>query len=116
MGEEDAAEGNHHSRGRGRDGGAREGASSILISAAIEAEIAASADSGDDKQEFLETLGSGGNRLGAADPPGLRPAGPADVLHGGTKGGPRVDRAHGLDRPASRRRDPHGLRAGLHPR
>ena len=55
VGEEDAAEGNHHSKAV-EEMAEREGASSILISAAIEAEIAA-LPTAEDKQEFLETLG-----------------------------------------------------------
>lgn len=55
VGEEDAAEGNHHSQAV-EAMAEQEGASSILISAAIEAEIAA-LPTAEDKQEFLETLG-----------------------------------------------------------
>ncbi|MGB0439961.1 MAG: redox-regulated ATPase YchF, partial [Paracoccaceae bacterium] len=55
VGEEDAAEGNHHSAAV-FELAEREGASAILISAAIEAEIAA-LPTEDDKREFLETLG-----------------------------------------------------------
>ena len=55
VGEEDAAKGNHHSKAV-EEMAEREGASSILISAAIEAEIAA-LPTAEDKQEFLETLG-----------------------------------------------------------
>ena len=55
VGEEDAAKGNHHSAAV-FELAEREGASAILISAAIEAEIAA-LPTEDDKREFLETLG-----------------------------------------------------------
>jgi len=55
VGEEDAAEGNHHSAAV-FELAEREGASAILISAAIEAEIAA-LPTEEDKREFLETLG-----------------------------------------------------------
>ena len=55
VGEEDAAEGNHNSAAV-FELAEREGASAILISAAIEAEIA-SLPTEEDKREFLETLG-----------------------------------------------------------
>ena len=57
-------------------------------------------------------------RRGGARPhhPGrLPPAGAAHVLHGGPEGGARLDRARGLNRAAGRGRDPHRLRARLHP-
>ena len=50
------------------------------------------------------------------DPRRLQAARPADLLHGGAEGGARVDdprRGHGA---AGGRRDPHRLRARLHPR
>jgi len=55
VGEEDAGEGNDYSRAV-EEFAKAEGSSSILISAAIEAEIAA-LPTEEDKQEFLETLG-----------------------------------------------------------
>ena len=55
VGEEDAAEGNHHAAAV-MELAEREGASAILISAAIEAEIAA-LPTEEDKRDFLETLG-----------------------------------------------------------
>ena len=50
------------------------------------------------------------------DPRRLQAARPADLLHRGPEGSARLDRAHRRDRAAGGRRDPHGLREGLHPR
>ena len=49
-------------------------------------------------------------------PRGLPPAGTPDVLHRGAEGSARLDRARGRDGAAGGGRDPHGLRARLHPR
>ena len=46
----------------------------------------------------------------------LPAARPADLLHRGPQGGPRVDHPRRRHRAAGRRRDPHRLRARLHPR
>ncbi len=46
----------------------------------------------------------------------LPAARPADVLHRGTEGSARLDRARGRDCAAGRGRDPHRFRARFHPR
>ncbi len=51
---------------------------------------------------------------GHAGPGGLPPAGPAELLHRGPQGGPRLDGAHWRQGPRGRGRHPLRLRARLH--
>jgi len=82
----------------------------VAISAKLEAEMAEMSD--EDRQMFLEELGlhePGLNRL-------IRSAYDLLGLHRRRQGSARLDHPQGRHRPASRWRDPHRLREGLHPR
>ena len=87
-----------------------EDAELLIISAQTEADIA-ELESYEEKQMFLQDMGL--NESGCDD---LPPAEPADVHHGGRDGGEGVDFPQGMESPAVRRRNPHGLRKGIHPR
>ena len=113
VGEDEAAAGNALSAAVAEMAEAQ-GAATVVISAAIEEEIAQLAP--EDAAEFLEGLGTGGARARSPHPRGLRPAGPADLLHRGPEGGARLDRPARHGGAAGRRRDPWRFRAQVHPR
>ena len=60
--------------------------------------------------------GPAGGRPQPADPRGLPPARPHHLLHGRPQGGARLDRHARHQGAQGRRRHPHRLREGLHPR
>ena len=93
---------------------AEQGAEVVVISAAIEAELAQLPDG--ERAEFLASLGLDGAGVEPRHPLGLQAARTQDVLHGRAEGSARVDRQARRDGAASRGRDPHGLRARLHSR
>jgi GTP-binding protein YchF len=93
---------------------AKEGAPVVPVCASMEAEIA-NLD-GDDKQAFLDDLGLAEPGLDRVIHAGYKLLGPADLLHRGSEGSARVDGRGRRDRAAGRRRHPHRLREGLHPR
>ena len=112
--EADAAGGNAESR-RVAEFAAAQGAGTVVISAAIEAELTQLADD-DERREYLAALG--------LDEPGL-----TRVIRAGYRlldlvtfltVGPKEARAwtvpNGSQGAAGRRRDPHRFREGLHPR
>ena len=76
---------------RVREYAKKEGAPVVAICAKLEAEIADL--SGEEKEDVPRRHGPHGAGIEPTDPRHVRPAGPADLLHRGTEGGARVDRA-----------------------
>ena len=86
-----------------------EGAGCLTVCARIEEEIAELEPA--EKAEYLQELGiqeSGLDKL-------IGSAGPYELSHRRTKGGPGLDHQQGHQGSPGRRQDPHGLRTGLHP-
>ena len=93
---------------------AAQGARTVVISAAIEAEIAQLPD--DEEQEFLEALGLDEPGLDRLIRAGYELLGPHHLLHRRAEGDARLDHPQGRQGAAGRRRHPHRFRARLHPR
>ena len=89
-----------------------EGAGVVVVSAAIEAEVAQLPEA--DRAEFLEGLGPARQRPGSRDSCRLRPAGADHLLHRRAEGDARVDDRARHQGAAGRSSDPQGLRAGFH--
>ena len=92
----------------------KRGMLSVVISAAIEAEVAQLAP--EDQGDYLASLGLTGDRPRPRRPCRLPAARPGDLLHGRAEGGARLDGAPRGQGAGSCRCDPHRLREGLHPR
>ncbi len=92
----------------------RENAPVVAVCAKVEAEIADLSDA--DKEIFLADMGMSEPGLARMIRAGYTAARPADVFHRRPQGSARVDGDARRDRAAGRRRDPHRLREGLHPR
>ena len=86
----------------------------VAICAKIEAELADM----DDEDQHAVPGRDGPGRAGPEppDPRRLQAARPADLLHRRREGSARLDDPRRRHRAAGRRRDPHRLRARLHPR
>ena len=91
-----------------------EGAPVVAICAAIEAQMADLDD--EEKKIFLADMGLDEPGLDRLIRAGYAAARPADLLHRRREGSARLDHPGRRDRAAGRRRDPHRLRARLHPR
>jgi GTP-binding protein YchF len=111
--EANAAAGNAHSA-RVFAKAATEGAEAVVVSAAIEADIATMPPGGPGR--VPGRVGAGGNRPRACHPRRLQAAPPPYVLHGRTQGGTCLDRAVGQQGPPGRGSDTHRFRARLHSR
>ena len=92
----------------------KRGMLSVVISAAIEAEVAQLAP--EDQGDYLASLGPDGDRPGPCRPCRLPAPRPGDLLHGRPEGSARLDGAPRGQGAGSRRCDPHRLREGFHPR
>jgi ribosome-binding ATPase YchF (GTP1/OBG family) len=90
-----------------------EGAGAVIISAAIEPR--SRPWPAEDRAEFLKDLGSR-RPPRPHHPRRLRPARPHHLLHRRPQGSARLDVEKGCEGAAGRGRDPHRLRARLHPR
>ena len=111
--EASAATGNEWSRkveARAKD----EGAEAVVISAAIEAEVALLTDP-KDKQEFLASLGSHGSRASIASSAPATTARSHHLLHRRPQGSAGLDRASRRQGAGGGGRHPHRFRARLHP-
>ncbi len=95
-----------------RDAGGRRGGG--RCAPRMEAEIAQLEDA--EKGEFLKDMGLAEPGLDRVIRARLPAAGPADLFHRGREGSARLDGPGGFHRAAGGGRDPHGFRAGLHPR
>ena len=111
--EGDAANGNDLSA-RVFEKAKAEGAEAVVVSAAIEAEIATMPV--EDRGEFLSELGLEETGLARGDHRGIPIAPPAHLLHRRAEGGARLDRPCRRDRARGGGRDPHRFRERLHPR
>ena len=111
--EGDAAAGNALSK-RVFDKAAAEGAKAVVISAAIEAEIATLPP--EDREHFLTDLGLHETGLTRMIHASYELFGPDHFLHRRSQGSARLDRPQGRQGARSGRRDPHRLRTRLHPR
>ena len=92
----------------------REGAGVVVLCGKIEAELAELGEA--ERGELLASYGLEEPALAHARARVLPPARPAVVLHRRREGDPRLDDPQGRARARGRRRDPHRLREGLHPR
>ena len=91
-----------------------EGAEAVVVSAAIEADIATMPV--EDRGEFLERTGPRGNRPRPRHHRGVQAAPPPDLLHRRSQGSPRLDRPRRRDRPQCGGRNPYRFRKRLYPR
>ena len=91
-----------------------EGAVVVPVCAAIEAEISQLDEA--DRAEFLTRTEARRARAQSRDSRRLCAARTADLLHGRSERGARLDGARGIDRSASGGRHSYRLRARLHPR
>ena len=91
-----------------------EGADVVPVCAAIESEIAELEPA--DRQAFLEELGLHEPGLDRVIRAAYHLLGLLTFFTVGAQGSPRLDHAQGRAGAAGRRRDPHRLREGLHPR
>ncbi len=89
-----------------------EGARTVIVSAAIEAEVAQLPEA--DRAEFLEGLGLHDSGLGSGDPRRLRPAGADHLFHRGAEGDAGLDHRAGHQGAAGSSGDPQGFRARVH--
>ena len=97
-----------------REVASRQHAPVVAICAKTEAELADMDDA--DRVMFLAEMGQTESGLARADPRRVHAARPADLLHRRPEGSARLDRRRRRHRAAGRGRDPHRLRARLHPR
>ena len=111
--EGDAAGGNAHSA-RVFEKAKAEGAEAVVVSAAIEAEIATMPP--EDRGEFLAELGLARNRPRPRHHRGVQAPPPPHLLHRRPQGSARLDGPRRRHRARSGGRDPHRFREGLHPR
>ena len=111
--EASAATGNKHSA-VAEEYAKKRGMLSVVISAAIEAEVAQLRARGPGRLPGVAR--PEGDRPGPRRPCRLPAARPRDLLHRRAEGGARLDGAPRGQGAGSRRRDPHRLREGLHPR
>ena len=112
--EDAAAEGDAHAAEIAR-WAAERGAPSVVVSAAIEAEIA-QLDDGEERRGFLETLGLEDDRARPGGARRVRPPGSDHLLHHRAGRDPRLDDRARYPRPGRGGQDPLGFRARLHRR
>jgi GTP-binding protein YchF len=111
--EEDAATGNAHTEAVPKMA-AEQGAESIVISAAIESEVAQLPD--EEASEFLSALGLDEAGLDRLDPRRLPASRPDHLFHRRPQGNPRLDHRARYQGARGRRRHSHRLRTRLHSR
>ncbi len=93
---------------------AAQGARTVVISAAIEAEVKQLPD--DEELEFLASMGLEEPGLDKLIRAGYDLLAPHHLVHRRAEGDPRLDDPERHQGAAGRRRHPHRFRARLHPR